>query len=51
MKTVTMVKGRALNYEEAAQFMGGKEKKEEETSYEGITLQESGVMATKAKVF
>ncbi len=50
MKTESMVKGKALSYEEAVLFEGGKGMKEEETTYEGITLQESGVMAEKRRI-
>ncbi len=50
MKTESMVKGKALSYEEAVLFEGGKGMKEEETTYEGITLEETGVMAEKRRI-
>lgn len=44
-----MVKGQALNYEEANQFIGGKNAKEEEQTYNGGTLDTVVVTAEKVK--
>lgn len=49
MKTLSMVKGKALNYDEANQFVGGIRQKEEEQTYDGGTLQEVTVTAEKVK--
>lgn len=49
MKTFSMVKGKALNYDEANQFVGGKNSKEEEKTYNGGTLDTVTVTAEKIK--
>lgn len=49
MKTLSMVKGKALNYDEANQFVGGGRQKEEEVTYNGGTLQEVTITAEKVK--
>jgi len=50
MKTLSMVKGKALNYDEANQFVGGARQKEEEKTYNGGTLQEVVVTGEKKKI-
>ena len=49
MKTLSMVKGKALNYDEANQFIGGKKAKEEEKTINGGELQEVTIYADKVK--
>ena len=44
-----MVKGKALNNDEANQFIGGKKAKEEEKTYEGSPLQEVTIYADRVK--